>query len=215
MSADGKAYAGSAAPFRYVDPKWEAAVPLFSWGGLLSPLFWLVLIAGMSISLLVPDQFARDNAVAAAFAQHVRVALLGISRYADIESHASSTSFPHAALLSHAFMWAAMAALLAYNTVMSIVHWKNHIEWFFLVRPALQKREVRLKEIFLAVLFWIGGAVVFSMVPGSASIIGKADLSSRVFFSLLTGVFIFQTQLFGSWLPLAVFLIRSTLKGTR
>jgi len=215
MSSNKNICSGDKTALRYVNPKWEAAVPLFSWGGLLSPLFWFVLIMGMSIALFVPDEFARDNAVVSGFAQYVHSALLRVNHYADIKSHANTTSFPHSALLSHAFMWTAIVFLFAYNTALSIAHWKYHMEWFSVVRPTLVKRKIRLGEIFLAVLFWLGGAVVFSMMPGSASVIANADLSSRLVFSILTGVFIIPTQFFASWLPLAVFLFRSTLKGKR
>jgi hypothetical protein len=184
-----------------VDPKWQAPVPLFSWGGLLSPTFWIVLVVGVSISLFVPDELAQRNQYLIDFADTVRQTLLGISRFADINAHARTTTFPHTALLSHAFLWTGMAVLFVFNTLASLIHWRYYMEWFHVVRPSLMKSEVKISQYLGAILFCIGGAVVFSMMPGSTSFVGKADLTSRAFFSFLTGIFIFLTQPLGGWMP--------------
>lgn len=201
---------------RFVDPRWEAARPLFSWGGLLSPAFWLCLVATMSVALFVPEQFSASNALAREFASGVRLALLSVSRYLDINEHARTTAFPKTALLSHALMWFAMGVLFVYNTIASVVYWRYHMEWFQSVRPQLTTKPVRAYQIALGAMLCIAGAVVFSMLPGSLSILGRAELGSRVTFSFLTGTFVFLAQLFGNWLPLAVHLKTSAkLKGKK
>ncbi len=190
-----------------VDPKWQAPVPLFSWGGLLSPMFWVVLVTAMSIGLFVPDELAQRNPHLVSFAEAVRQTLLGISRFADINAHAKTTAFPHTALLSHAFLWTGMAVLFVFNTLASLIHWRYYMEWFHVVRPTMMKREVKISQYLGAMLFCIGGAVVFSMMPGSTSFVGKADLSSRVFFSFLTGIWIFQAQGVAPRIPYFFFLL--------
>ena len=206
---------GESVGFRYVDPRWEAALPLFSWGGLLSPVFWAGLAISMSVALFVPEEFARNNAWASEFAATVRSAFLSVSRHADINEHARTTAFPYTALLSHAVMWSVMASLFLYNTVASIIFWRYHIEWFGSVRPQLTKKTIKPAQIALGALSCVGGAAVFSMMPGSASILGNAELSSRAVFSVLTGIFVFLAQLFGSWLPLAVHLSRKQQEGKK
>lgn len=190
-----------------VDPKWEAPVPLFSWGGLLSPMFWIVLVIGMSIGLFVPDELAQRNQYLVSFAEAVRQALLGISGYADINAHARTTAFPHTALLSHAFLWTGMTVLFVFNMLASLVHWRYYMEWFSLVRPTLMKSEVKISQYLGAMLFCIGGAIVFSMMPGSTSFVGKADLSSRIFFSFLSGIWIFQAQIVAPRVPFFYFYL--------
>lgn len=190
---------------RFVNPEWQAPVPMFSWCGLLSPVFLSVLLTSMSISLFVSDEVAQSHPAAIAFSKTVRQALLSVSSSADINAHAMNTSFPHTALLSHAFMWASMTFLLAFNTVTSLIKWHHHMEWLHLVRPTLIKREIQPSQLMGVFLFTFGGAAVFSMMPGSNSFIRHADLSSKVFFSLLTGIFIFQTQILSGWLPLSFY----------
>jgi hypothetical protein len=190
-----------------VDPKWQAPVPLFSWGGLLSPAFWIVLVVGMSISLLVPDELAQRNHYLITFTDVVRQTLLGINRFADINAHAKTTAFPHTALLSHAFLWTGMTALLIFNTLASLIHWRYYMEWFYVVRPTLMKSEVKISQYLGAMIFCIGGAIVFSMLPGSTSFFGKTDLSSRLFFAFLSGIFIFQMQIVAPRIPYFYFLL--------
>jgi hypothetical protein len=196
----------------FVDPKWEAAQPLFSWFGLLSPVFWLVLLVGMSISLFLTETQIASNAYLQEYSRGVRQFLLQISSYADINAHAKTTSFPKVALLSHAFLWTSAALLFTHNTISTLVKWKYWMEWFEVVRPCLMSNEVSTKKTIFAWLFVVIGLVVFTMMGGSTSFVGNADLTNPVFFSFLTGCFIFMSQIVTSgWLPLAYFLIKRQL----
>lgn len=196
----------TAAPqYRLIDPAWQAAVPLFSWGGLLSPAFFAILCIGMSISLFISEDLASTNEALRWFSAQIRNSLLSVSKLADIQAHARTTSFPHAALLSHAFLWLALPLLVVLGTLTSIAKWAYHMEWFHINRVEKKK----LVYLPMVALFCFGGAAIFTMLPASTSMVNSAELTHRLPFSLLTGTFIFSAQLLGGWLP----LVYSSLKN--
>jgi hypothetical protein len=190
---------------KLVDPKWQAAVPLFSWGGLLSPVFWFMLAAAVGIGLFVPEQVARDTPELRQFASTVRAALMRVSRYADINAHASLTAFPNVALLSHAWLWVSMVVLFALNLMWSLLNWRYWMEWFALFHHNLSRKH--RKATLLSAPFVLLGVVVFSMMPGSASFVGEADLASPIFFAFLTGSAVFLWQVSTSGLLPALYVI--------
>ena len=180
----------------------ESVLPLSSWPGLLSPVFWLLVIVQLVLALGVPETWATENTFARELAIAVRSTLLSVSRHADIGSHANSTSFPNVALLSHAWMWLAMALLLVYNSLAALLHWKTWMDWLPRRIPQVAGT-IKASTAAVGVLILLAGPVVFTMMPGSSSIIDHAELGSRVFFAALSLTFLFLWQILAYvWLPI-------------
>jgi hypothetical protein len=174
---------------------------MYSWSGILSPVFWLVLTTAICIALFVPDEFARANRTAQRFATTLRNAWLRVSPYTDINAHACSTPFPHAALLSHSVMWASIAFLFVFNTLTSTIYWRYWIECFRVFRPHL-RLPMKKRDAAIGLAGMLTLPFVFSIMGGSTSVVGGADLS-RLVFAFMTGavLFIWQMPAIG-WLPL-------------
>jgi len=188
----------------------EAAVPLFSWTGLLSPLFWLVLGPFALVVLLLPESIAREHAFSQQVIQIARSALLSVSRYADIQAHARSTSFPTVAALGHAVLWLATGVLLVFNTVGSLIHWRAWMQWLT-ERPYSHPKQQY--AIFVLLAFLLVALPAFSMLPGSTSLYAHADLRRRWAFAVIGASLLFLWQLMTySLLPLSFIAISRFLR---
>lgn len=186
----------------------QSVVPLFCWTGLLSPLLWAVLLMSFFLALLLPNEVAQSNVFAQTFSTTVRETLLAVSPYADINAHARTTAFASAALLSHAFMWVAITLLFIFNTAASVMNWRHWAEWFNSAN-ARGTRKIRSLDLLVGIVVLVTAPIVFSMVPGSSSIVGKTDLSSRLVFALITVAIIFLWQVLTYvWLPLVHRLLK-------
>ena len=185
----------------------ESVLPLSSWPGLLSPVFWFLLVVQLVLAVVVRETWAAENAYAREFAVAVRSMLLSISKYADIGAHANTASFPSVAVLSHAWMWLSMALLLVYNSVAAVLNWNSWMTWLPRRLPQVAA-PVKAATVAVGVLVLLSGPVVFTMLPGSSSVVGHAELGSRVFFAALSAAFLFLWQLMAyAWLPILYYTV--------
>lgn len=156
-----------------------------SWRGGFNPVFLLFCGAILAINWFVPASRIESNSIAMAYAELIRQKLLHISPYADIWAHARTTSFPNAALFSHALTWTLAVLIVIYDFLLVAF---NRKPWTHFWRATVWAPAPRKTRVLLISLWFLVLAITWAatMMPGSVEHTASADLHSRVVLGFLS-----------------------------